>query len=255
MDVTDTYGEERPSMDTPHARWIKLQMAYITAVGFIVDLSRLGAHLPGPIELVIHTIPPARGIMAPLMPVIENIMNRYGLCLHAEGPDGNVLTDMEIIKTAFEDLRECTDPSLGRSLDLMCQGEFSGQVHCEAALAALMFDPASGFQTRDKEVMGVSRRCCPVCSAVLDALPFYEGRPIDVLGHHTAAIPCALPDNLPPSAINFVLGCFEREFVLSLHGLCVLSKRSRAKSKSGFGYEARNDVLRQRVAYAQGKLA
>ncbi|KAF8874829.1 hypothetical protein BD779DRAFT_1565247 [Infundibulicybe gibba] len=213
--------EHSADMDdtSPHAR-----------VSDIMNLSRLGARLPGPIELVIYTTPSAGDTMAPLMPVIEDLVNRNGLCLRVKGPDGNIRTHMDLVRTALDDLREWADPSVGRSLDLMCQGSgFNGQVHCEIALAALMFDPTpSGFPTCDKSVIGVSRHCCAVCSMALGALPspLHPGRPIDVLGHHEAVVPCALPDNIPPATANFVSACFERLFLDTLRELCILNYSS-----------------------------
>ncbi|KAF8890467.1 hypothetical protein BD779DRAFT_1799541 [Infundibulicybe gibba] len=235
MDVTnaDGWGPPGPAFDTPHARWLRLQVSYLTAVDNILGLSRLGAHSSGPIELVIYTTPSTGKFMAPLMPVVERtIKNTAGLCLPVKGPDGNRLTDMEMIKMAFEDLREYISPSLGRSLDLMCQGSgFNGQVHCEVALLAVMFDPTpGGFPECDTGVVGVSRHCCAVCSAVFNELTLTRSRSINILGHHKGVVPCALPEALPPSFVGFISRTFEWKLADSLRKLCILSQRSRAGS-------------------------
>jgi hypothetical protein len=61
-------------------------------------------------------------------------------------------------------------------------------------------------------MIGVSKRCCPVCAALLRFLGANSmPGPIRILGSHRTMTPCSLPPFLPESAIEATVTSFERE--------------------------------------------
>ncbi|KAF8870949.1 hypothetical protein BD779DRAFT_1478537 [Infundibulicybe gibba] len=226
MDVTDVEEALPPSLiDTPLIRWLKLQVAYFTVPNNIISLFQFDAHLPNPIELTIYPMRYTRKTMAPLMPVLEDVVRKHPL--HLATADES--TDMELVKEAFATMVDSEDvhPSFGHVLGRMRWGSgFNGRIHCEAALAALLFGPAeSGPPVYDKNTIGVSKRCCPVCSAILEELSPYQA--INTLGSHRTLMPCALPDTLPPEVVDRILHRFERQLASALRDLYQRSKHSR----------------------------
>ncbi|KAF8886174.1 hypothetical protein BD779DRAFT_1531317 [Infundibulicybe gibba] len=195
MDVTDIEGPPPTSPDTPYIRWLKLQAAYFGALNHIVALFQFDARLASTIELAIHPILYTGKAMAPLMPVVEDIVGRYGLGFQNTGVDKPAI---EMVKESFEVMGQNANKSFRTSLKRMSRGSgFHGRVHCEAALVSRILEPTEfGLPVYDRSAIGVSKRCCPVCSAILEALSLRE--PINVLGSHRTTMPCALPDNLPP---------------------------------------------------------
>jgi hypothetical protein len=55
----------------------------------------------------------------------------------------------------------------------------------------------------------VSKRCCPVCDALLWFLEGFYGRHVDTLGSHRKITPCTLPPWLPDDILNAVVRRFE----------------------------------------------
>ncbi|KAF8872111.1 hypothetical protein BD779DRAFT_1679895 [Infundibulicybe gibba] len=95
MDVTDVEGALPPSLiDTPLIRWLKLQVAYFTMPNDIISLFHFDAHLPNPIKLTIYPVRYAGEDMAPLMPVLEDVVRKHPLHL----PVTNESTDVELVK-------------------------------------------------------------------------------------------------------------------------------------------------------------
>ncbi|KAF8871146.1 hypothetical protein BD779DRAFT_1478400 [Infundibulicybe gibba] len=234
MDVTDVEEALPPSLiDTPLIRWLKLQVAYFTVPNNIISLFQPDAHLPNPIKLTIYPIRYTGKTMAPLMPVLEDVVRKHPL--HLATADES--TDMELVKEAFATMVDSEDvhPSFGHVLGRMRWGSgFNGRIHCEAALAAHLFGPAeSGSSVYDKNTIGVSKRCCPVCSAILEELS--PAQIIDTLGSHRTLMPCALPDTLPPEVVDRILHRFEGQLASALRDLYQQSKHPRKGSHASDG--------------------
>ncbi|KAF8886122.1 hypothetical protein BD779DRAFT_1786606 [Infundibulicybe gibba] len=80
-------GVRVPPPSSCEIRWLRLQVTYIKSIDHIRDLYQQGT-LPGPISLDFHTIPPPSPCkaMAPLVPVVEDIMEHYKLELDKQTP-------------------------------------------------------------------------------------------------------------------------------------------------------------------------
>ncbi|KAM6499275.1 hypothetical protein JOM56_004783 [Amanita muscaria] len=98
---------------------------------------------------------------------------------------------------------------------------FKGRQHCELSLATLISISGKPRQNNglvgnallDKIaeyglVLGVSKRCCPVCAHVLAILKSKDERPFIFKGHHSTVTACTLPEWLPKEVINKVVSEF-----------------------------------------------
>jgi hypothetical protein len=54
-------------------------------------------------------------------------------------------------------------------------------------------------------LLGVSKKCCPVCTSILKAISEELGMPTVVLGSHSNIYPCSFPPGLPKSVTRKVV--------------------------------------------------
>jgi hypothetical protein len=110
---------------------------------------------------------------------------------------------------------------------------FRGTYHCEAILLSLyllhhetranvdfrvfcqsvgvdprLADAAGNFFTR---VVGVSKRCCPVCNELFRVMYYEFNKEYSIMGSHTAYSPCALPPFLPKKYADRVAAKLEND--------------------------------------------
>ncbi|KAL6299847.1 hypothetical protein BKA93DRAFT_804740 [Sparassis latifolia] len=99
--------------------------------------------------------------------------------------------------------------SIGKNVGEM----FTGTLHAEAFMAAILKnDPDYALYGQDK--LGVSKRCCPVCTAVLVHIGGKSKvSKFKVRGTHATVSACALPPWLPLSIIQKIVSLFRDELV------------------------------------------
>jgi hypothetical protein len=97
--------------------------------------------------------------------------------------------------------------------------KFSGTVHCEAALVALLHTPQSPpFLNVDKTI-GVSKRSCVVCAELLNILNENSPKPYLYRKAHQNITGCTLPEELPVAAHRRMVEHFGRLLVSCLEEL------------------------------------
>jgi len=80
----------------------------------------------------------------------------------------------------------------------------------------------------DKSLIGVSKRCCPVCTQLLCLLS--PDDPIDIRGSHRTIYPCSLPPWLPVATIKDMVTIYERLLLGILRNLVEKSPGARRPS-------------------------
>jgi hypothetical protein len=93
--------------------------------------------------------------------------------------------------------------------------KFSGRVHCEAMMATAVLLAKKRYLHKvgdlllhehdDQAPLGVSKKCCPVCTSILKAIFAELGMPTMVLGSHSNIYPCSFPPGLPKSVTSKVV--------------------------------------------------
>jgi hypothetical protein len=69
----------------------------------------------------------------------------------------------------------------------------------------------------DKSAIGVSKRCCPVCTRLLGLL--FPNDRMDICGTHRTVYPCSLPPWLPQDIVEKMVSIYEDELRTILHDL------------------------------------
>ncbi|KAL6307410.1 hypothetical protein BKA93DRAFT_770240 [Sparassis latifolia] len=90
---------------------------------------------------------------------------------------------------------------------------FSGTLHAEAFMAAILkSDSDCDLYGQDK--LGVSKRCCPVCTAVLFSLGGEtKVSEFKIRGTHATVSACALPPWLPLPIVQKIVDLFRTELM------------------------------------------
>ncbi|GBE87263.1 hypothetical protein SCP_1005100 [Sparassis crispa] len=100
-------------------------------------------------------------------------------------------------------------PSIGSKVGTT----FLGTLHAEAFMAAIVkSDPDYAVYGQDK--LGVSKRCCPVCTAVLVHIRAETKAPkFKIRGTHATVSACALPPWLPLPIVQKIVDLFRTELM------------------------------------------
>ncbi|KAF8880767.1 hypothetical protein BD779DRAFT_1064699 [Infundibulicybe gibba] len=171
--------------------------------------------------------------MAPLVPVVKGVITRHGKGLHY------VNINLKTVSAALEELRTKFSKSprfFTEPLDNLYNGSgFSGRVHCEAALATRIFNNSKPTAIQyDKTAIGTSKRCCPTCSELLEALSSKLKKPtIRTIGSHRTSTPYALPDDLSSDLVDHMLEESEKKLMIRLRDLCLIQLHSHQDSIGG----------------------
>ncbi|CAL1712881.1 unnamed protein product [Somion occarium] len=244
----DTYGHRSTAEvdGETFVRWLQLQTIYFRASRFAdtVFYNIIWKRLFGKkAHLTILQADYVERSMAPWKDVVKKLnLGGDEECTPIkiiEMLEGKILPkeEWDFVQNAFQ-----PDQPLSR-------GEFTGTLHCQAAMTAFVYagqcnnSSYKWFQTADlgaftdlSNSIGISQRCCPVCTKLLDYLPLDgENNPLSLSsrpkfiqerfgiqvarGSHTKISPCALPPWLPDSVIQNMLTHFERELTWDLEDL------------------------------------
>src|ERR1700722_8529479 len=86
-------------------------------------------------------------------------------------------------------------------------------------------------------ILGISKRCCPVCSHLLHVLQqALPGKVFNTPGSHKTIYPCALPPWLPLSIVSKVVSAFwEQLKQVLLEVVRDTTRRQRRKSTGSHG--------------------
>ena len=88
------------------------------------------------------------------------------------------------------------------------------------------------MKQKHPSVIGVSKRCCPICSQFLVELSDWVcGKPILVHGGHSSITPCTLPPWTPPEVVNKMIKHFGH---MLREDLLMLRKQMLDSSRQGF---------------------
>ncbi|KAF8237201.1 hypothetical protein L208DRAFT_557306, partial [Tricholoma matsutake] len=96
-------------------------------------------------------------------------------------------------------------------------------------------DPLDGLLATADPILGVSKRCCPVCSHLLSvALPPHIADliPFVIKGSHTTITPCSLPDCLPRPILKDMVEVFGEQLRVVLDNLASTNAAVRRRSLS-----------------------
>jgi hypothetical protein len=108
---------------------------------------------------------------------------------------------------------------------------FRGTIHCEACLGSLMNNhgmtdeltkefeagglflstvpyPHTTTQGVNRTFIGVSKRCCPVCTQLLDILFPQQAERLHLVGSHRTIYPCSLPPWMPVDVVQKMVDIF-----------------------------------------------
>ena len=82
-------------------------------------------------------------------------------------------------------------------------------------------------------MIGVSKRCCPVCSCILTHLSKQnDTRPLRILGLHGTVYPCTLPPGLPSDIAEDVVDALESMLSNALFEVYRLDKKHNRTNSS-----------------------
>lgn len=98
--------------------------------------------------------------------------------------------------------------TLGSSLEkLDTDTGFTGSYHCEALLIAFLKYRTEGNLSGIS--VGISKRCCPVCTKLLEILD--PADPVAISSSHKVVYACSLPPWIPEDRADIVIQHFVRE--------------------------------------------
>jgi hypothetical protein len=97
-------------------------------------------------------------------------------------------------------------------------------------------------------MIGVSKRCCPVCSCILVELSRHnQSRPLRVLGVHGSIYPCTIPPGLPATVTEAVVSALEGMLSAALYDVYHLDKhrgrRDSISSTESHPFETQRDPV------------
>ena len=97
-------------------------------------------------------------------------------------------------------------------------------------------------------MIGVSKRCCPVCSCILVELSRHNrSRPLRVLGVHGSIYPCTIPPGLPTAVAEAVASVLEGMLSAALYDVYRVDKhkerRDSVSSTDSHPFESQRDPI------------
>jgi hypothetical protein len=95
---------------------------------------------------------------------------------------------------------------------------FGGTTHCEVVIFLLVYiakspqyagsfpeDLMDHFRAINTSRLGISKRCCPLCAALLRIIGRRLGTEVETCGVHATVSPCSLPPWTPPEIIQEII--------------------------------------------------
>lgn len=140
-----------------------------------------------------------------------------------------------------------------RLIDLLSRlpnnDNFSGTSHCEVILLLLVYVARSSkssssfpqelvnhFKAIDPTRLGISKRCCLICTTLLQIVGRRLGMIIDTCGSHSKITPCSLPPWCPPEIIKEAIAELEEKvrplLLKKVEELCPVFKRDAGSSSA-----------------------
>ncbi|KAF8905270.1 hypothetical protein CPB84DRAFT_1845067 [Gymnopilus junonius] len=125
---------------------------------------------------------------------------------------------------------------------------FGGRIHCEACLTSLIDYKAiqgimgnSSYQIDCGRVIGVSKRCCPVCHKLIKHFVDVRGNEFETRDSHNTVTSCALPDWLPDNIIDlmntFFGGWLRKEIIMHMKRGSMVQHSKSSGSSGGSSYD------------------